>query len=140
MKFKVMEQGCEPYRKYDTDAGYDLKAKYEEWVYNAKPSKIATGVCVEIPWGYVGLIKARSSASLKGLDIAGVVDAGYRGEIFLIVNNNNNQGNCNPIRVERGERIAQLIVVPCLIEPIEIVDELPETERGAGGFGSTGAI
>ena len=136
MNFKVIQPGQEPYRKYDSDAGYDLKCRMDTAIYPESPTKIPTGVCVEIPWGYVGLIRARSSSSLKGLAIHGTIDSDYRGEIYLIANNMSGE----MIRVKQGERIAQLVVVPCLIEPIEIVDELPETERGSGGFGSTGQI
>jgi dUTP pyrophosphatase len=89
---------------------------------------------VEIPWGYAGLIRARSSSTLKGLDIHGTIDSGYRGEIFLLTNNLTD----SPIEIKAGERIAQLVVVPCLVETIELVDELPDSQRGIGGFGSTG--
>jgi dUTP pyrophosphatase len=89
---------------------------------------------VEIPPGYAGLIRARSSSTIKGLEIHGTIDSDYRGEIFLLCNNASN----NPIQIKQYERIAQLVVVPCLIRDIELVEELTETERGCNGFGSTG--
>jgi dUTP pyrophosphatase len=97
---------------------------------------IGTGVKAEIPEGYVGLLMVRSSFGKKGLRLAntvGVIDPDYRGEIMAVV-------NCDGICViKAGERFAQLLVVPCPQFEIEFVDELSSTERGAGGFGSTGA-
>ena len=135
MIFKVLEAGMEPYRKYDTDAGYDLKARQDVLIMPGQTARFGSGVCVEIPPNYVGDIRPRSSMSQRGLIVPlGTIDHGYTGEIGLIVINASNQSQ----RIVKGERIAQLVVVPCLIEPIEIVDELPESERGADGFGSTG--
>ena len=135
MKFKVLEEGCEPYRKYNTDAGYDLKARESVLIFPGGTAKFGSGVCVEIPAGHVGDIRPRSSMSQRGLIIPiGTIDHGYTGEIGLIVINASEESQW----VEKGERIAQLVVAPCLIEDIELVDELAETERGCSGFGSTG--
>ena len=134
MRFIVLEPGMEPYRKHTDDAGYDLKSRINVNVFPGKTEKIPAGLVVEIPWGYAGLIRARSSSTLKGLDIHGTIDSGYRGEIFLLTNNLTD----SPIEIKAGERIAQLVVVPCLAETIELVDELPDSQRGIGGFGSTG--
>ena len=134
MRFIVLEPGMEPYRKHTDDAGYDLKSRINVNVFPGKTEKIPAGLVVEIPWGYAGLIRARSSGTLKGLDIHGTIDSGYRGEIFLLTNNLTD----SPIEIKAGERIAQLVVVPCLVETIELIDELPDSQRGIGGFGSTG--
>lgn len=134
MRFIVLEPGMEPCRKHTDDAGYDLKSRINVNVFPGKTEKIPAGLVVEIPWGYGGLIRARSSSTLKGLDIHGTIDSGYRGEIFLLTNNLTD----SPIEIKAGERIAQLVVVPCLVETIELVDELPDSQRGIGGFGSTG--
>lgn len=134
MRFIVLEPGMEPYRKHTDDAGYDLKSRINVNVFPGKTEKIPAGVIAEIPRNYAGLIRARSSSTLKGLDIHGTIDSGYRGEVYLLTNNLTD----SPIEIKAGERIAQLVVVPCLVEPIETVDELPESQRGTEGFGSTG--
>lgn len=93
---------------------------------------------MEIPEGYAGLIYARSGlASKRGLAPAnkvGVVDSDYRGEITVALHNHGEQ----PQRIEDGERIAQLVITPFLKAEFDQADELSETERGEGGFGSTG--
>ena len=97
-----------------------------------------TGIALEIPEGYVGLVYARSGlATKRGLAPAnkvGVIDADYRGEIMVALHNHSEL----PATVEAGERIAQLVIAPFLRVEYELADELSDTERGAGGFGSTG--
>lgn len=97
-----------------------------------------TGLAVEIPEGYCGLIFARSGlASKRGLAPAnkvGVIDADYRGEVMVALHNHTD----TPQTVEQGERIAQLAILPFLAADFEIADGLSDTVRGAGGFGSTG--
>lgn len=134
MKFKTLGPGMELYKKHSDDAGYDLKSRVNVIVFPGRTEKIPSGVAVAIPQGYAGLIRARSSSTIRGIDIHGTIDSGYRGEVYLLTNN---LTDC-PIEIKAGERIAQLVVVPCLIEPIEQVDELPDSPRGADGFGSTG--
>lgn len=98
-----------------------------------------TGLAVAIPEGYGGFIYARSGlASKKGLAPAnkvGVIDADYRGEIMVALHNHSTE----PQRVDGGERIAQLVIAPFLSAEYVEADELNETDRGAGGFGSTGS-
>ena len=100
---------------------------------------IKTGLALEIPQGYAGLIYARSGlASKRGLAPAnkvGVVDADYRGEVMVALHNHSNL----PQKISAGERIAQLVVAPFLKVEFTAVDELSDTVRGEGGFGSTGA-
>ncbi len=99
---------------------------------------IKTGLAVEIPEGYVGLVFARSGiASKRGLAPAnkvGVIDSDYRGEWMVALHNHSDM----PAAVDGGERIAQVVVVPYVGGSFTVVDELSETERGEGGFGSTG--
>ena len=98
---------------------------------------VSTGVQMAIPVGYYGRVAPRSGLSCKGLDIgAGVIDAGYRGEIKILAINNSNNNFC----VLRGERIAQLIITKIANPVLEVVDELPPSDRGESGFGSTGLI
>ncbi len=121
-------------------AGADLYALCEADV-TIEPSQtilIHTGISMEIPRGYAGLIYARSGlASKKGLAPAnkvGVVDADYRGEIMVALHNHGSV----PQTISNGERIAQLVIAPFLCVNYEEADELSDTVRGAGGFGSTG--
>lgn len=99
---------------------------------------IRTGIAVAIPQGHVGLVFARSGLATKqGLAPAnkvGVIDADYRGELMVFLHNH----GAHSQKVEDGERIAQLVITPCFTAQFRIVDELDETQRGSGGFGSTG--
>ena len=121
-------------------AGADLYALCEGEIC-IQPSETAlvhTGIAMEIPEGYAGLIYARSGlASKRGLAPAnkvGVIDADYRGEIMVALHNH----SATPQTVQNGERIAQLVIAPFLHADFAETDELSDTARGAGGFGSTG--
>ncbi len=121
-------------------AGADLYACLEEAV-TIQPGEIfwaPTGIALEVPQGCAGLVYARSSMGAKrGLAPAnkvGVVDSDYRGEIKVVLLNHSNQ----PQTLQPGERVAQFVITPVLQPRYEEVDELSETDRGAGGFGSTG--
>lgn len=100
---------------------------------------IPTGIAVAIPDHYVGIVAVRSSMGVrKGISLSndiGVIDADYRGPLGVGLRNN----TAEPYTIQPGDRIAQLLVLPVACPEIEIVDELPPTERGEGGFGSTGA-
>ena len=129
---------------YGTDfaAGADLYACIDETVSIdcGETKMIGTGVALEIPTGYVGLVFARSGlACKKGLAPAnkvGVIDSDYRGEIKVALHNHNGSGEA--LSVENGERIAQIAIVPYLKAEFEETDDLENTERGESGFGSTG--
>lgn len=99
---------------------------------------IHTGIALEIPEGYVGLIFARSGlATKRGLAPAnkvGVIDSDYRGEIMVALHNHTS----SPARVDGGERVAQIAIIPYIKADFELADELSDTSRGEGGFGSTG--
>jgi dUTP pyrophosphatase len=141
MKIKVDDIKYAPEVKTEYSAGADLKVKSDKEIL-IKPTESAqvnTGVYLEIPKGYVGLLFVRSSFGKKGLMLknsVGVIDSDYRGEVIAQVVNNSEEN----IVLNDGERFSQIVVVPCLLlkDNIEIVDELEETERGEGGFGSTG--
>lgn len=121
-------------------AGADLYACLEEAVTIApgETAFIPTGLTMEIPYGYVGLIYARSGMACKrGMAPAnkvGVIDSDYRGEFIVALHNHSSQ----PQTVDCGERIAQLVITPVLMPGFEEVSELSDTSRGSGGFGSTG--
>ena len=97
-----------------------------------------TGIAVSIPDGFAGLVVPRSGlASRHGISVVngpGLIDSGYRGEIHAILINLGQE----PFTIERGDRIAQLVVVPVAEPEYRVVDELPESKRGSDGFGSTG--
>jgi len=121
-------------------AGADLYACMDEAV-TIEPSQtqfIHTGLALEIPVGFAGLVYARSGlACKKGIAPAnkvGVIDADYRGEIMVALHNHSTE----PVTIESGERIAQLVITPFLTAHFDEVDELEATARGEGGFGSTG--
>ena len=121
-------------------AGADLYACLEEAVTIGPGQSvfIPTGIALEVPKGHAGLVFARSSMGAKR-DLApankvGVIASDYRGEIKVVLHNHGNQIR----QVEPGERIAQFVIVPVLAPAFEEVEELTDTDRGAGGFGSTG--
>lgn len=153
IKFKKTDsKAVAPSRATYSAAGYDLSAVVcDEIDLTTNSSKnsviriapgtsemISTGIAVEIPEGYVGLLFGRSGLGCKqGLRLAncvGVIDSDYRGEIRVCLHND----SVFPKLIENGDRIAQLVVVPCLLVEMEEVEELGVTERGEGGFGSTG--
>lgn len=138
-KIKVTREDLIPNRAFPSDAGADLVAKDTVWLQPFKRTLVPTGVHVEIPIGHVGLLFPRSSLSKQNIvmtNSVGVIDADYRGEIMasLMYIGNNESGE----HVLQGERIVQLVMVPILLPRFVTVDELSETERGKGGFGSTG--
>lgn len=137
---KLNEKAIIPTYGTEFSAGADLYACLEETVTLApgETKLIKTGLAMEIPVGYAGLIYARSGlATKKGLAPAnkvGVVDADYRGEIMVALHNH----SLVDASIEPGERIAQMVIAPFLTANFIVADELEDTVRGAGGFGSTG--
>ena len=137
---KLDERATVPTYGTEYSAGADLYNLEGETVTIPAHSTylIHTGISAEIPEGYCGLIFARSGlASKRGLAPAnkvGVIDADYRGEIMVALHNHTDRTQT----VEGGERVAQLAIVPFLKVEFELADELSDTVRGAGGFGSTG--
>lgn len=121
-------------------AGADLYACLEEDIFigPGESKFVPTGLSMELPKGCAGLIYARSGLACKrGLAPAnkvGVVDSDYRGEFMVVLHNHGSE----PQKISQGERIAQLVITPVLTPGYEEVDELSETDRAAGGFGSTG--
>jgi dUTP pyrophosphatase len=128
-----------PARAHAGDAGFDLRSAVEIEVGPGERALVPTGLAVAIPEGHAGLVLPRSGlASKHGLTMAnapGLIDAGYRGEVICAVVNLDRE---HAVRIARGDRIAQLVVVAIAeLEPAW-VDELPRSSRGDGGFGSTG--
>ena len=125
-----------PTRANDSDAGYDLYSTESMPLVPSNRQAVCTGVCVEIPKGYYGRIAPRSGLALKaGIDVlGGVIDSGYRNEIKVILINLGNK----TFVIERGARIAQMVLCPIVKANFKEVDSLDVTDRGTGGFGSTG--
>src|SRR2546425_7197662 len=121
------------------DAGLDLRANVDAEVGPGERAMIPTGVAVAIPEGHAGLVLPRSGlASRHGLTLAnapGLIDAGYRGEVTCAVVNLDPE---EPVKILRGDRIAQLVIVAIPSVAPAWVDELPSSSRGTDGFGSTG--
>ncbi len=137
---KLTKTAIIPTRQHEGDAGYDLYADIQEPV-TIEPHEtelIHTGIAIEIPIGYFGAIFARSGlASKQGLrpaNCVGVCDSRYRGEYMVALHNDSIAARI----VSPGDRIAQLVVMPYLSVEFNEVGELSDTERGDGGFGSTG--
>ena len=135
MRIKLDENAYAPVRAHPTDAGLDLMAPVDVTVPANGSAVIDTGVHVELPYGTVGMLKSKSGLNVRnGIVSEGVIDAGYTGSIRVKLYNHSKFD----YNVSRGDKISQLVVIECLYPDIEIVDTLEQTERGDGGFGSTG--
>ena len=151
MKIMLDEGAKMPTRAHEFDAGLDLYAPKTVSVHGCKYTApiygygyglvgvgqrvIDTGVHVEIPEGYVGFIKSKSGLMVNhGLLTDGTIDAHYTGSIKVKLFNTSPKD----YKINAGDKIAQLVIVPCLLPDLELVDHLEETDRGDGGFGSTG--
>lgn len=136
---RIRDDAVLPARAHSGDAGLDLTACETVTIGAGERATVGTGLAVEIPDGHAGLVVPRSGLALRhGLSIVnapGVIDAGYRGEVRVILLNTDRE---QPFTVEPGMRIAQLLVVPALAVDVVEVGELTETARGDGGFGSSG--
>ena len=138
MKLKIkLDAGARmPTRAHEWDAGLDLYARETRVVPARGCVKFDTGVHVEIPNGTAGFLKSKSGLNVKhGITSEGVIDAGYTGSIVVKLYNNSDED----YTVYAGEKISQLVILPVVIpECLVVVANLEETERGDGGFGSTG--
>lgn len=140
LRFKKLDPAAEiPTRAKAGDAGLDLHAAESAHIGPGERWQVRTGLAVEIPEGHAGLVLPRSGNALRhGISLVnapGLIDSGYRGEIGVLLLNND---PAEIFRVEPGDRIAQLLIVPFVeSEPAE-VEELSDSQRGDGGFGSTG--
>ena len=135
---KLRENAVLPSYGSDYAAGADLYACNAVTVEPGATEFVQTGLALEVPAGYAGLVYARSGlACKKGLapvNKVGVIDADYRGEVMVALYNHSSQA----VEIEPGERVAQLVITPYLTAVFEETEELSDTVRGEGGFGSTG--
>lgn len=135
----VADAGRLPTYARPGDAGADLRATSDIVLAPGQRALIGTGVRLALPDGQVGLITPRSGlAARHGLSIVnapGIIDSGYRGEIKVCLVNLDPE---HAVEISAGDRIAQLVVMPFTVAQFDAVEELDETERGSGGYGSTG--
>jgi dUTP pyrophosphatase len=136
---KLKDEALAPTRAHDGDAGLDLYACEAAHLGPGERWSVGTGVAVEIPEGHAGLVLPRSGLArdhgIALVNSPGLIDAGYRGEIRVLLLNTD---PAETFRIEPGERIAQLVIAPiALADPVQ-VDSLAESARGDGGFGSSG--
>lgn len=133
IQIQLDEGAIMPTRAHELDAGFDLYAKETARVY--MHYTFDTGVHIQIPRGYAGIIKSRSGLNIdRGLQCEGVVDAGYTGSIRVKLYNSRS----TPYTVHEGDRIAQILIMPVLTPELVQVDKIAGGDRGSRGFGSSG--
>jgi dUTP pyrophosphatase len=132
----LTESAKAPHKANRTDAGHDLYSDEDSWVFARQRQVIKTGISIQMPDNLAGLIWPRSGLSVKqGIDVlAGVVDAGYRGEIMVCLYNTSD----DDVEIKRGDRIAQMIFQEVPVVSLQLREELGSSQRGSNGFGSTG--
>lgn len=134
MKFAVDEGGFAPVREHKTDAGVDLRTPRNVIISPHSSEFVDLLVRVEIPKGYVGLLTSKSGLMNKEIKTTGTIDCGYSGTIGCRIFNHSN----GHVLFKRGDKVTQLVVMPCITDEVEIVDEIKAGDRGENGFGSTG--
>lgn len=132
---KLRSDALPPNRAHAGDAGLDLFSVVDCRLPSREPVRVPTGIAMAVPHGFVGMICDRSSMGAKGIRVlGGVVDAGYRGEVQVILVNLRDEA----FEIHKRDKIAQMLVLPVNLCAVEEVPELDVTSRSAGGFGSTG--
>lgn len=135
MRIKLDDKAIMPTRAHETDAGLDLYSPVSVTIEPRGAVSVDTGVHIELPINTVGMIKSKSGLNVKhGITSEGVIDVGYTGSMVVKLYNHSEK----PYTINAGDKISQLVVMPIFTPTLEVVDELTETERGDGGFGSTG--
>lgn len=136
-----IDNGCEdlfPRKAHDDDAAFDLRSRVDVVIPSGKITLVPTGVFMELPVGYEAQVRPRSGLALKHgitvLNTPGTIDAGYRGEVGVILIN----AGENDFTIARGDRIAQMVIQQLSDVQLVAAEQLSDTSRGAGGFGSTG--
>lgn len=135
MKIKLDEGAYMPERAHVTDAGLDLRAKESKIIPARGFAIFRTGVHVQLPRGTAGVLVSKSGLNVKhNLTSTGLIDEGYTGEIVVKLYNHGH----TYYKVKAGDKISQLVIIPVFNKPLEVVDDLDESDRGNNGFGSTG--
>ena len=132
----LLDEGAKmPTRAHKSDAGVDIYARERKVIRAGDSECFDTGVHVEIPEGFVGMLKSKSGLNVKhGLTGEGVIDAGYTGSICVKLYNNSGKMYV----VEKGDKITQLVIMPIITPDLILCESFEETDRGDNGFGSTG--
>lgn len=136
IKVKLDDGAFMPTRAHKTDAGLDLYATKDGWILPKCRKTFGTDFHIAIPSGFVGLLTSKSGMMMGGITSRGTIDSGYIGEIRAVLFNQ----SWRFIKIKKGQKISQLVLLPIITPELELVDELEATERGNGGFGSTGAL
>lgn len=135
---KLVDSATVPVYAHEDDSGMDLFAIETKEILPGKTALIGTGIAIELPLGTEAQVRPRSGLALKHsvtvLNTPGTVDAGYRGEIGIVLINHGHQS----FQVMEGMKIAQMVIAPVLRANLELVEHLSDTERGIRGYGSTG--
>lgn len=135
MRFQIDEGGILPTRAHDDDAGIDLYTPERLVIHPRAKRHVDLKVRVEIPQGYVGLLTSKSGLMRwSSLKTTGTIDSGYSGTIGVTIFNHSDE----LVIINKGEKVTQLVVMPCIVDPVEVVKEIASGERGENGFGSTG--
>lgn len=135
MKIKLDAGAFVPVREHATDAGADLRSPVDAAIPARHSCVIDTGVHIQLPHGYVGMLKSKSGLNVKyGITSELVIDEGYTGPVKVKLYNHGDE----PYSIERGDKITQLVIVPCEYVDFDVVDKLDDSERGDDGYGSTG--
>lgn len=137
LKIKMLKEGAHaPERGNSGDLGYDLFSAERIEIPKGAMRLVKTGIAVQFPEGWGGIIKDRSSMAMKRLTTsAGVIDEGYRGEIGVLISNHSDAD----VTIDAGGKIAQMVPVQVTDWNVSVVENLDDTERGEGGYGSTGS-
>lgn len=137
MSIKVtLDEGAKlPTRGHEMDAGLDLCSRETATVYPGESHVFDTGVHMDIPLGYCGLLVSKSGLNVKsGIVSTGLIDCGYTGSIRAKLYNHGHE----PYTVHTGDKVTQIVILPVVLHDCKVVDKLGETDRGDNGFGSTG--
>lgn len=136
IEIKLDDNALLPTRGHNTDAGLDLLTPADVVIKANDSAVIDTGVHIAIPEGYFGKLESKSGLNVNHnvVCLGGVIDCGYTGSIKVKLYNLSDE----PMNFKRGNKVVQLIIQPCLLPDLLVVDSLEDTERGDNGFGSTG--
>jgi dUTP pyrophosphatase len=141
IRFKLLDSTLPPPRYLHAgDAGLDLPSRIDAVIEPGERTTIPTGIAIAIPAGYAGFVLPRSGLAMRNgivlVNSPGLIDSGYRGEIAVVMLNTDRR---EPFKIARGDRIAQLVIQKMESVTLVQAEELDSTERGTGGFGSTGS-
>lgn len=135
MKITLDPGAYMPTRAHEADAGLDLYAMEDAVVFPYSSKRFDTGVHIAIPTGFVGLVTSKSGMMANNeITSRGTIDSGYVGSIHVVLFNHGKKG----VYIQKGQKISQLVILKCELPTLALVESLEETERGNGGFGSTG--